>query len=52
MPWQIISHVGLERICDAGTIKSISHCNAAIGLIFEVFGVGDGAMWVDKSILI
>jgi hypothetical protein len=24
--------------------------NAAIGLIFEVRGVGDGAMWVDKAI--
>ena len=26
------------------------HHNAAIGLIFEVRGVGDGAMWVDKAI--
>jgi hypothetical protein len=26
------------------------HHNAAIGLIFEVCGVGDGAMWVDKAI--
>ena len=33
-----------------GMIKSCGHCNAQIGLIFEVFGVGDGAMWVDKAI--
>jgi hypothetical protein len=26
----------LERICDAGTIKSISHHNAGIWLGFEV----------------
>ncbi len=33
-----------------GMIKCCGHCNAAIGLIFEVFGVGDGAMWVHKAI--
>jgi hypothetical protein len=32
--WQIICHVGLERIRDAGTIKSIGHRNAAIWLDF------------------
>ena len=31
-------------------IASCGHRKAAIGLIFEVFGVGDGAMWVDKAI--
>ena len=44
MAWQILFHVGLERICDAGTIKSIGQSNLEIGLVFEVGGVGDGAI--------
>ena len=44
MPWQILFHVGLERICDAGTIKSSGQSNLEIDLVFEVGGVGDGAI--------
>ena len=44
MAWQILFHVGLERICDAGTIESIGQSNLEIGLVFEVGGVGDGAI--------